>query len=105
MRYNTLKKREEVVVMYRHIIIGLLVLFYLSSSYLSSTHIHSKTLESSNDCKVHILVKNLSSADTPDSSLEVLGCGVCFNIMTPELIFLHQPLIKGFNAQAPPTLS
>jgi len=88
----------------RFILIRLLLFLYLTSSYLGATHIHHKALESI-DCKVHILVKNLNSADTPDNSFEMLGCEVCFE----SIIFNHsyrvQPLIKGFDAQAPPFFS
>jgi len=83
------------------IIIRLLLFFYLSSSYLGATHIHHEALESSN-CKVCIVLKNLNSADIPDSSFELLGYEVCFKAISFHLHYFIQPLIKGFNAKAPP---
>jgi len=86
-------------------IIRLLLFFYLSSSYLSATHIHHDDLKSLNDCKVHLIVKNLNSADAPTTLFELLSCVGCF---TNTLFNTHQfvqPISKGFNAQAPPYLS
>jgi hypothetical protein len=82
-------------------LIRLLLFFYLSSAYLGATHIHHKAMESV-DCKVHILVKNLNSGDALDSSFELLGCGGCFKSIAFNLDYFIVPLIKGFDAQAPP---
>jgi hypothetical protein len=86
-------------------IIRLLLFFYLSSAYLSATHIHNNALESLDDCKVHLIVKNLNSADAPTGSFELLACMGCFtNILFNTQQFIL-PIGKGFNAQAPPYLS
>ena len=89
----------------KHMIVRLLLFFYLSSSYLSATHIHHDSLKSLNDCKVHLIVKNLNSADAPHYTLELESCLHCFY----EISFNHSTFIetphKGFNAHAPPYLS
>jgi hypothetical protein len=87
------------------IVVKLLLFVYLTSTYLSATHIHHKDLESSSKCKVHILVKNLNSADALDSSFDLLMCEGCFEPILFYNNFFIQPLIKGFNAQAPPYFS
>ena len=87
------------------IVIKLLLFVYLTSAYLSATHIHHKALESSSECKVHILVKNLNSADALDTSFELLMCEGCFESIVFYSNTFIQPLIKGFNAQAPPFFS
>jgi hypothetical protein len=76
----------------------------LTSSYLGATHIHYDDLQSI-DCKVHILVKNLNSTDTPNGSFELLECEVCFESIGFVNRYLIQALIKGFDAQAPPSIS
>ena len=82
-------------------IIRLLLFLYLTSSYLGATHFHHDALESV-DCKVHILVKNLNSGDTPTNTLELISCEGCFNaILFNESYFIFA-LNKGFNANAPP---
>ncbi|RUM76526.1 MAG: hypothetical protein DSZ11_00455 [Sulfurovum sp.] len=86
-------------------IIRLLLLFYLSSSYLSATHIHHETTLTNPDCKVCIMVKNINSGDTPS-----------FEILTPLIVVeaivgvrKTQPIIattqKGYFSHAPPLFS
>jgi len=87
------------------IVIKLLLFIYLTSTYLSATHIHHKVLNSSSECKVHILVKNLNSADALNISFELLICEGCFESIVFYSNYFVQPLIKGFNAQAPPYFS
>ena len=89
----------------KQILIRFLLLFYISSSFLSATHIHKKTLTLHNDCKVCIVVKNLNSGDVP--SFETLD----FVVLLPEEILLtpkqlHSTVIdKGFFSHAPPFFS
>ncbi len=83
-------------------IIKLLFFFYLSSSYLGATHIHQDGLESLSDCKVHLLVKNLNSADAHDGLFTLFGCGACFESIAFYTHCFVQSLSKGFDAQAPP---
>ena len=87
------------------IVVRLLLFFYLTSTYLGATHIHHDGLESLTDCKVHVMIKNLNSADMPDVPFELLGCVGCFESIVFYGNYFVQPLYKGFNAQAPPTLS
>jgi len=86
-------------------VIKLLLFFYFTSTYLSATHTHHDALESLDDCKVHLIVKNLSSADTPNDSFELLGCVGCFESIAFYLYEFVQPIVKGFDAQAPPYFS
>jgi len=89
----------------KQILIRFLLLFYLSSSFLSATHIHKKPLTVHDDCKVCIVVKNLNSADVP--SFETLD----FVVLLPEQIVLTpkqlHPIVidKGFSSHAPPFFS
>ena len=84
--------------------IRLLLFFYLISTYLGATHIHHDALESV-DCKVHLLIKNLNSADTPNDSLEFFECSNCFESINFYLNEFIQPITKGFDAHAPPLFS
>ena len=89
----------------KQILIRFLLLFYLSSSFLSATHIHKKLLTIDNDCKVCIIVKNLNSGDVP--SFETLD----FVVLLPEQIMLNLKQLcfividKGFFSHAPPFFS
>ena len=89
----------------KYTIIRLLLFIYLASTYLGATHIHHKAFDSSTDCKVHFLIKNLNSADTTDSSFNILNCLVCFEYIPFNTNYFIQPIIKGFNSQAPPYFS
>jgi len=86
-------------------IIRFLLFFYLTSSYLSATHIHKDITQQHSDCKVCIVVKNLHSPDIPNTDI---SCIDCYNFY--EKIAFHQQVVttiplKGFNSNAPPTLS
>jgi len=82
--------------------LGMLLFFYLFSSYVSATHIHSEPFVVHSDCKVCIVAKSLHSNDpTPHTSpLQSIEYAI-------ETFFLKQytPSYlpnKGFNAHAPP---
>jgi hypothetical protein len=87
------------------IIVQVVLFFYLSSSYLSATHIHKNSLEHNSDCKICIVVKKLNSGDAP--AIEFNTIHTLNDYITP--LFNQQPttkiVLKGFNAQAPPHLS
>ena len=89
----------------KQLLIRFLLLFYLSSSFLSATHIHKEYLTLHTDCKVCIVVKNLNSGDVP--SFETLD----FMLLFPEKIvlfpkqFLSIVTNKGFFSHAPPFFS
>jgi len=83
------------------IMVKLLLFLYLTSAYLGATHIHHKALKPL-DCKVHILVKNLNSADIPIIDNILLKCEECYNRLFHYYNSWIQPTLKGFNAQAPP---
>ena len=89
----------------KQILIRFLLLFYISSSFLSATHIHKKILTLHDDCKVCIVVKNLNSGDIP--SFETLD----FVVLLPEQIVLTPKQLrsivigKGFFSHAPPFFS
>jgi hypothetical protein len=87
------------------IVIRLLLFFYLTSSYLSAIHIHSSVQHSHPDCKVCILVKNLNSSDTPNSTTEIAECNNCYEFLSFQESIIGRILLKGFNSQAPPKLS
>ena len=89
----------------KQILIRFLLLFYLSSSFLSATHTHKEQLTVHDDCKVCIVVKNLNSGDVP--LFETLD----FVELLPEQILLTPKQLqttvvdKGFFSQAPPFFS
>ena len=86
-------------------IIRLLLFFYLTSSYLSAIHIHSSVQHSHPDCKVCILVKNLNSSDTLNSTTEIAECNNCYELLPFYKNITNKIILKGFNSQAPPKLS
>jgi c-di-AMP phosphodiesterase-like protein len=96
---------EEIVKLIDRLIVPLILFFYLTSTYLSATHIHKNSLEHNTDCKVCIVVKNLHNGAVP--AVELNGVTTLNNYMA--LIFNQQQtiqiLLKGFNAQAPPIFS
>ena len=83
-------------------IVRLLLFFYLSSSYLSATHIHNDALEGHSDCKVCIVVKNLHSKDILDADVLSLNCTNCYELVEFNQQIITLVLYKGFNANAPP---
>lgn len=86
-------------------IVRLLLFFYLTSSYLSATHIHNDALEHHADCKVCIVVKNLHGNNIPNLDLECLICDYYNEIISFETPLINITILKGFNANAPPYLS
>jgi len=88
----------------KSMLVRVLLFFYLTSAYLGATHIHHDGLESM-DCKVHILVKNLNSADTPIVDELLFLCEGCYKTLFTSRYIWVVSISKGFNAQAPPTLS
>jgi hypothetical protein len=83
-------------------IVRLLLFFYLSSSYLSATHIHNNAIETHSDCKVCIVVKNLHSGDFPNTQLDNLTCAYDYEPIIFEIQKSTKNILKGFNANAPP---
>lgn len=89
----------------KQVLIRFLLLFYLSSSFLSAIHVHDEHSHAHDDCKVCIVVKNLNSGDIP--SFETLD----FMVLLPEKIrLLHKQVYatvinKGFFSHAPPLFS
>ncbi len=85
-------------------LLNAIVLFYLSSSFLSATHFHDDALEQ-DDCKVCIVHKNLNSADVPTTSTLNLACEYCYETILFHTSTHAKSILKGFNANAPPYLS
>jgi len=90
---------------FKIVMIRLFLFFYLTSSYLSATHIHKRAVVSHTDCKVCLVVKNLNSGDVPIIQPETLGCGECYDSIVLEEHLTTYKQLKGFNANAPPKLS
>jgi len=95
-------KKEFTVKQFKIVFVRCLLLFYLSSSYLSATHIHTDALKSNSDCKVCIVVKNLNSGDVPTVLVDNLTCAYCYEPIAFKLENRKRILLKGFNANAPP---
>ncbi|SFV62404.1 hypothetical protein MNB_SV-12-931 [hydrothermal vent metagenome] len=84
------------------IVVRLLLLFYLSSSYLSATHIHKDTIGTNSHCKVCIIVKNLNSGDLPNTQIDNLSCSYNYEPIIFEIQKTIKNILKGFNSNAPP---
>lgn len=87
-------------------VIRLLLFFYLTSSYLSATHIHHNDVEHHSDCKVCIVVKNLHGGEAPNLDSKCLTCAAHYEMIASfQNPFINTILLKGFNATAPPLFS
>lgn len=86
-------------------IIRFLLFFYLTSSYLSATHIHKDITEQHSDCKVCLVVKNLHSPDIPHIDISCLNCGNYYDKIILNQKIINIIILKGFNSHAPPISS
>jgi hypothetical protein len=86
------------------VIVRIVLFLYLTSSYLSATHIHHKAVEQHGKCKVCIIIKNLHSKDILDSNPLCLNCNNYYELIQ----FIQQQFskisLKGFYANTPPNL-
>jgi len=82
-------------------VIRFLLFFYLTSSYLSATHIHKNITQQHSDCKVCLVVKNLHAPDIPHSDIYAISDNYYEKIEFHQQIVTTIPL-KGFNSHAPP---
>ena len=85
-------------------LIKLIVIFYVTSSFLSATHFHADGLEH-NDCKVCIVHKNLNIGDAPEVQLISLDCCPHSLVIYTQAKPYTFILLKGFNSNAPPHIS
>ncbi len=79
-----------------------ILFFYITSSYLTATHIHKRAIQQHANCKVCIMAKNLHSGD-----IEVKDDISIFHTRYSQIIFftqniIYQTILKGFNSNAPP---
>jgi len=86
------------------IIIRFFLFFYLTSSFLSATHIHA-VAEQSSDCNVCLLVKNLHDGDVSTVSSNFIDYEGCYNHLVLKYYYIIPYLFKGFDANAPPIFS
>ena len=86
----------------KQILIRFLLLFYLTSSYLSATHIHNDAIEQHTKCQVCILAKNLNGTDIPSFDSGCLDCCYRYELIVTTQRDYQQIILKGFNANAPP---
>jgi len=100
--YNFKKKGDIKLKSVQSIIIRFILLFYLTSAYLSATHIHTDAIESHNDCKICIVVKNINSGDIPNSEPETLDYLFNYEPIVYHIKENKKTILKGFNANAPP---
>ncbi len=85
-------------------IIRFILFIYLTSSYLSATHIHTKLQHSYSKCKIHFIIKNLNGADISNNSSEIIECFNCYELLSLKEEILNLVTLKGFNSNAPPKL-
>ena len=83
--------------------IFIILLFYITSSYLSATHIHKQAIqEHAADCKVCIMAKNLHSGDIEvKDNISILYIHYSNDIFFIQDI-IYKTILKGFNSNAPP---
>ncbi len=79
-----------------------ILFFYITSSYLTATHIHKRAIQQHADCKVCIMAKNLHSGD-----IELKDDISIFHTSYSQIIFftqniIYQTILKWFNSNAPP---
>lgn len=80
----------------------LIIFFYITSSYLTATHIHKKVVQQHADCKVCIMAKNLHSGDIElkdNTSISYIDYSRII-LFTENIIY--KTILKGFNSNAPP---
>jgi hypothetical protein len=86
----------------RRILLKILFLLYLTSSYLNAVHIHSSQEAHADNCKVCIVAKALQSADVPQSgAVSVFPSGIYelnFTLYGNLRFFTD----KGYDSTAPP---
>jgi len=99
-------KKEFRVKYLQNVIVRLLLLFYISASYLSAVHIHHDTTTLlHDDCKICIFVKNLSNGDAPSSKLLEDIPSQKQTIYSLYRATIKIPILKGFLSHAPPLFS
>ncbi len=82
--------------------IFIILLFYITSSYLSATHIHKQAIQEHADCKVCIMAKNLHSGDIEvKDNISILYIHYSNDIFFIQDI-IYKTILKGFNSNAPP---
>ncbi len=89
----------------QRIIIRSLLLFYLTSSYLSAIHIHNNALEQPNECKVCIILKNLHGGDASPLEYHITDIFDYYSIVIFSKSHYSLFTDKGFNSHAPPLFS
>ncbi|MCF6207167.1 MAG: hypothetical protein L3J47_09790 [Sulfurovum sp.] len=99
---SKLYRKESLI---KRFIVKTLLLFYLLSSYLSATHIHSSDEAHADSCSVCIVAKTLQSVDViqADISLaELPYIHVHRNVLHLRLSLL---VYMGYFSTAPPSVS
>lgn len=83
-------------------IIRILFLFYLSSSYLTATHIHDDGEDHFDACEVCVIVKHFHSADIPNEHIIISPLEYNHDEIRCHHISLVTHICKGFYSTAPP---
>jgi len=86
-------------------VIRFLLFFYLTSSYASATHIHTDATIVDSDCKICIMVKNITGGDAP--SFDILPSNMLVD-STIEVRETQENIVtmpKGYFSHAPPSFS
>jgi len=90
---------------YRLRIIRILLIFYLFGSFASAIHIHKDATEVHTDCKVCHLSNAMHGGDVLTETLQIVILPrYILPLALVEQKHIH-PLIKAYNAQAPPSFS
>jgi len=87
----------------KHLLLSTLLFLFLSSSYVSATHMHSTDSHHQDNCDICVIINNFHSGDI--SLLSFVIDAIEYNyecIQLNESFYIYQ-IFKGFNSTAPPS--
>jgi len=96
-------KRRDII---KPIVLKILLLFYLASTFIGATHIHNQKKKHLDGCQICVIVKAFTDADLPKNGSIDIGCTLCNYLIIPLYsISLKVVNLKGYFSHAPPLLS
>lgn len=90
----------------KHLLLKTIILLYLFSSFVNSTHLHVDEEEHFNDCQICTII-TLFNAIPPVNDLIDVNCKLCSYLLVTAVSShpVKLTLLKGFFSHAPPFLS
>ncbi|MBT8349357.1 MAG: hypothetical protein HKP62_07935 [Sulfurovum sp.] len=99
MLFSANRKEESII---RHFLIKILLLLFLSTSYLSASHIHHDDVDHEEGCEVCVVINNFHSGDIPHSTVEILSIGYSYDEISQYDNYQLGHLPLGYYSTAPP---